>query len=65
MTTLTDFETKLTAAASAHQLPDMVVDDAAQLGNFETQGIVLQIDKTKHHRHRPAHRPVPGTRPPT
>jgi multiple sugar transport system substrate-binding protein len=44
--TLTDFETALTAAASAHQLPDMVIDDAAQMGNFVSQGIVLPIDKT-------------------
>ena len=45
--TLTDFETKLTAAASAHRLPDVVVDDAAQLGNFESQGILLPVDKSK------------------
>ena len=45
--TLTDFETALTAAASAHQLPDMVLDDAAQMGNFVSQGIVLPIDKSK------------------
>ncbi|WP_194916220.1 ABC transporter substrate-binding protein [Catenulispora rubra] len=45
--TLTDFETALTAAASAHQLPDVVLDDAAQMGNFVSQGIVLPIDKTK------------------
>jgi multiple sugar transport system substrate-binding protein len=45
--TLTDFETKLTAAATAHQLPDFVVDDAAQLGNFKTQGIIQKIDKKK------------------
>jgi multiple sugar transport system substrate-binding protein len=43
--TLTDFETALTAAASAHQLPDMVLDDAAQMGNFESQGIILPVDK--------------------
>lgn len=43
--TLTDFETALTAAASAHQLPDMVLDDAAQLGNFQSQGIILPVDK--------------------
>jgi multiple sugar transport system substrate-binding protein len=43
--TLTDFETALTAAATAHQLPDVVVDDAAQLGNFQSQGIILPIDK--------------------
>src|ERR1700761_3904935 len=38
--TLTDFETKLSAAASAHDLPDVVVDNASQLGNFESQGII-------------------------
>jgi multiple sugar transport system substrate-binding protein len=43
--TLTDFETKLTAAATAHQLPDVAIDDAAQLGNFESQGIILPVDK--------------------
>ena len=42
--TLTDFETKLSAAASAHKLPDIAVDDAAQLGSFETQGIIQQIE---------------------
>jgi multiple sugar transport system substrate-binding protein len=42
--TLTDFETKLSAAAAAHKLPDIVIDDAAQLGSFQTQGIVQQID---------------------
>jgi multiple sugar transport system substrate-binding protein len=45
--TLTDFETKLSAAATSHHLPDVVVDDAAQLGNFETQGIIQEIDKSK------------------
>jgi multiple sugar transport system substrate-binding protein len=45
--TLTDFETKLTAAATAHNLPDLVVDDAAQLGNFKTQGIIQAVDKSK------------------
>jgi multiple sugar transport system substrate-binding protein len=45
--TLTDFETKLSAAATSHQLPDLVVDDAAQLGNFETQGIIQEVDKNK------------------
>ncbi|TMM37716.1 MAG: sugar ABC transporter substrate-binding protein [Actinobacteria bacterium] len=45
--TLTDFETKLTAAAAAHDLPDLVVDDAAQLGNFKTQGIIRAVDKGK------------------
>ena len=44
--TLTDFETKLSAAATAHRLPDVVLDDAAQLGSFETQGIIQPIDKS-------------------
>ena len=43
--TLTDFETALTAAATAHRLPDVVVDDAAQLGSFQSQGIILPVDK--------------------
>jgi multiple sugar transport system substrate-binding protein len=43
--TLTDFETKLSAAATAHKLPDVVVDDAAQLGNFKSQGIIQKVDK--------------------
>jgi multiple sugar transport system substrate-binding protein len=43
--TLTDFETALSAAATAHQLPDMVVDDASQMGGFESQGIILPVDK--------------------
>jgi len=43
--TLTDFETKLSAAASAHKLPDVVLDDAAQLGSFRTQGIIQPIDQ--------------------
>jgi multiple sugar transport system substrate-binding protein len=45
--TLTDFETALTAAATAHQLPDVVVDDAAQLGSFASSGLILPIDKAK------------------
>ncbi len=45
--TLTDFETKLTAAATAHDLPDVVINDAAQLGNMKTQGIIREIDKGK------------------
>jgi multiple sugar transport system substrate-binding protein len=45
--TLTDFETKLSAAATAHNLPDVVVDDASQMGNFESQGIIQPIDRKK------------------
>ncbi|MFF7144137.1 MULTISPECIES: sugar ABC transporter substrate-binding protein [Streptomyces] len=43
--TLTDFETKLNAAAAAHQLPDVVVNDAAQLGAFRSQGIIREVDR--------------------
>ncbi|MDI5972824.1 sugar ABC transporter substrate-binding protein [Streptomyces sp. SL13] len=42
--TLTDFETKLSASASAHSLPDMVIDNASQLGDFESQGIIQKVD---------------------
>jgi multiple sugar transport system substrate-binding protein len=45
LSTLTDFETKLTAAATAHQLPDIAIDDAAQLGGFASRGIILPVDK--------------------
>src|SRR5205823_6135152 len=45
--TLTDFETKLSAAATAHDLPDVVVNDAAQLGSMKTQGIIREVDKGK------------------
>ncbi len=45
--TLTDFETKVSAAAQAHDLPDVVINDAAQLGNMKTQGIIRQVDKGK------------------
>jgi multiple sugar transport system substrate-binding protein len=45
--TLTDFETKVSAAATSHTLPDLVVDDAAQLGNFKTQGIIQEVDRSK------------------
>ncbi|HZE50955.1 MAG TPA: sugar ABC transporter substrate-binding protein [Jatrophihabitantaceae bacterium] len=43
--TLTDFETKVNAAASAHKLPDVVVDDAAQTGAFRSEGIVQEVDR--------------------
>jgi multiple sugar transport system substrate-binding protein len=45
--TNTDFETKLNAAAAAHNLPDVVIDDGAQLGTFESQGIITEVDKSK------------------
>jgi multiple sugar transport system substrate-binding protein len=44
--TLTDFDTKISAAEAAHQLPDLVIDNASQLGNYENQGILQQINKT-------------------
>jgi multiple sugar transport system substrate-binding protein len=44
--TLTDFETKLNAAATAHKLPDVVVDDAAQTGAFRSMGIVSPVDRS-------------------
>lgn len=43
--TLTDFETKLSAAAAGHKLPDVVVDDASQQGAFEKQGIIREVDR--------------------
>lgn len=45
--TNTDFETKLNAAAAAHKLPDVVIDDGAQLGTFKKQGIITEVDKSK------------------
>jgi multiple sugar transport system substrate-binding protein len=41
---LTDFETKVTAAASSHTLPDLVVDNASELGSFQSEGILEQVD---------------------
>ena len=43
--TLTDFETKLNAAAAAHKLPDVVVNDAAQQGGFQKLGIIREVDR--------------------
>ena len=45
--TLTDFETKLSASATAHKLPDVVIDNASELGDFQGQGILQQIDTSK------------------
>jgi multiple sugar transport system substrate-binding protein len=44
--TLTDFETKVNAAAAGHNLPDVVVDDASQLGAFRSEGILQQVNKS-------------------
>jgi len=54
--TLTDFETKVNAAASAHKLPDVVVDDAAQTGAFRSEASCRRSTATR----SPA-----GTRSPT
>jgi multiple sugar transport system substrate-binding protein len=43
--TLTDFETKFNAAAAAKNLPDLVINDAAQLGSLETQGVLRKVDR--------------------
>ncbi|HEX4725202.1 MAG TPA: extracellular solute-binding protein [Pseudonocardiaceae bacterium] len=43
--TLTDFETKVNAAAAGHTLPDVVVDDAAQLGAFRAEGVLQQVNR--------------------
>lgn len=43
--TLTDFETKLNAAAASHDLPDVVINDAAQLGAMQKQGIITEVDR--------------------
>jgi multiple sugar transport system substrate-binding protein len=45
--TNTDFETKLNAAAAAHKLPDVVIDDGSQLGSFKSQGIITEVDRSK------------------
>src|ERR1700716_1137807 len=44
--TLTDFETKVNAAAAGHNLPDVVVDDASQLGAFRAEGILQQVNRS-------------------
>lgn len=45
-TTLTDFETKLNAAAAGHTLPDIVLDDAAQLGAYRSEGILQPVSRS-------------------
>jgi multiple sugar transport system substrate-binding protein len=40
-----DFETKLQQAAAARKLPDIVINDTAQLGTLVTQGIVTEVKK--------------------
>jgi multiple sugar transport system substrate-binding protein len=40
-----DFETKLNQQAAQKQLPDIVINDTAQLGNMQTQGWLQEVDK--------------------
>lgn len=40
-----DFETKLQQAAAARDLPDIVINDTAQLGTLVEQGLVRQVDR--------------------
>ncbi|AGZ43488.1 family 1 extracellular solute-binding protein [Actinoplanes friuliensis DSM 7358] len=41
-----DFETKLQQAAAQKDLPDIVINDTAQLGTLVKQGLVREVDKT-------------------
>ena len=40
-----DFETKLQQAAAQKDLPDIVINDTAQLGSLVKQGLVREVDK--------------------
>ncbi|MER5865014.1 extracellular solute-binding protein [Kitasatospora sp. NPDC002040] len=40
-----DFETKLQQAAAQKKLPDLIVNDTAQLGTLVKQGLVTQVDR--------------------
>jgi multiple sugar transport system substrate-binding protein len=40
-----DFETKLQQQAAVRQLPDVIINDAAQLGTMQVQGWLEQIDR--------------------
>lgn len=40
-----DFETKLNQQAAQKQLPDIVINDTAQLGNMHSQGWLREVDK--------------------
>jgi multiple sugar transport system substrate-binding protein len=41
-----DFETKLQQQAAQRQLPDVVINDTAQLGTMQSQGWIQEIDRT-------------------
>lgn len=40
-----DFETKLQQAAAGRDLPDIVINDTAQLGNLVKQGVVREVER--------------------
>ncbi|MFC7720018.1 extracellular solute-binding protein [Nonomuraea recticatena] len=42
-----DFETKLQQQAAQKNLPDIVINDTAQLGNMQSQGWLRPVDKAK------------------
>ncbi|MCK2219795.1 sugar ABC transporter substrate-binding protein [Actinomadura sp. ATCC 31491] len=41
-----DFETKLNQQAAQRQLPDIVINDTAQLGNMHSQGWLQEVNKS-------------------
>lgn len=41
-----DFETKLQQQAAQRALPDIVINDTAQLGNMQSQGWLTEVDRT-------------------
>ncbi|WP_165367585.1 sugar ABC transporter substrate-binding protein [Phytoactinopolyspora endophytica] len=43
---LEDFETKLQQRAAQGDLPDVVINDTAQLGNMQSQGMLREIDRS-------------------
>jgi multiple sugar transport system substrate-binding protein len=42
-----DFETKLQQQAAQKKLPDIVINDTAQVGNMQQQGWLKEVDRTK------------------
>ncbi|WP_049575421.1 sugar ABC transporter substrate-binding protein [Nonomuraea sp. SBT364] len=40
-----DFETKLQQQAAQRKLPDIVINDTAQIGNMQTQGWLTEVDR--------------------
>ena len=43
----TDFEQRLARAIASGDLPDVVVNDTAQLGNLQSLGVLAQVDRSK------------------